>query len=150
MVKKFKQLFRHDPENGVYGDCYRTAIGCIMGLSPDRVPHFCDGPDDELMQAKIREFLGPLGLVLIEVPFSGEGIDLPLIMQIGEARSEGLPYLLTGMSSIGSNHVVVCQADKIIHDPSLDDTGIVGPTRAGNWWIGWVVGKSHLEESAGA
>lgn len=31
-IKKQKQAFKHDPANGIYGDCYRTGIACILGI----------------------------------------------------------------------------------------------------------------------
>jgi hypothetical protein len=34
---------------------------------------------------------------------------------------------LTGRSATGCNHAVVCRNDRIVHDPSLDAVGIVGP-----------------------
>ena len=36
-------------------------------------------------------------------------------------------YMLTGKSKNNVGHVVVCCNDRIIHDPSLDNSGIVGP-----------------------
>ena len=35
------QLHKHDPANGVYGDCGRTAIACLLDLHPS--PHFWNG-----------------------------------------------------------------------------------------------------------
>ena len=37
------QLNKHDPANGVYGDCGRTVIACLLDLHPSEVPHFWDG-----------------------------------------------------------------------------------------------------------
>ena len=37
-----KQLNRHRPEEGVFGDCYRTAIACLLDLRPQDVPHVAD------------------------------------------------------------------------------------------------------------
>ena len=38
----YKQLNEHNPDEGVYGDCYRTAIGCLLNIPPEFVPHFCE------------------------------------------------------------------------------------------------------------
>jgi hypothetical protein len=35
-VRFTKQLFRHKPDEGVFGDCFRTAIACILEL--DAIP----------------------------------------------------------------------------------------------------------------
>jgi hypothetical protein len=138
MIAKHKQLFRHDPDSGVYGDCYRTVVACLLGKEPAEVPHFCDGPDDGKVADRVRTFLRPQGMALIEVPF-GPDLDLAVALQIGSARSEGMHYLLTGKSKIGSNHVVICRGDEIVHDPSLTNSGIVGPCSGGLFWIGWLV-----------
>lgn len=34
-----KQLNKRDPENGVFGDCYRTAVACILDKHPSEVIH---------------------------------------------------------------------------------------------------------------
>jgi len=39
-MKLQKQAFRHDPSNGMYGDCHRTAIASILGVERDTVPNF--------------------------------------------------------------------------------------------------------------
>jgi len=38
-MKFYKQKYLHDPGNGVIGDCYRTAIGCILEIDPMELPH---------------------------------------------------------------------------------------------------------------
>ena len=40
----YKQLNHHDPDNGIIGDCYRTAIACLLDLPPDALPNYCEGP----------------------------------------------------------------------------------------------------------
>ena len=42
------------------------------------------------------------------------------------AWNPGLYYILGGNSRHGVGHFVICANDKIVHDPSLDETGIVG------------------------
>ena len=52
----------------------------------------------------------------------------------------GIVYLLSGYSRTGCAHAVVCRDDKIVHDPSLTDAGIVGPhPDTGFFWISFVV-----------
>ncbi|MCK4817308.1 hypothetical protein KA005_16175, partial [bacterium] len=54
-----KQLNRHNPEEGVFGDCYRTCIANVLGVFPTAVPHFwteeCTTADE--MHAKMNEWL---------------------------------------------------------------------------------------------
>ena len=62
-MKFHKQLYRHDPENGVWGDCYRTAWACLLDLEPEDVPHFCEGfTDDGAATAKLDAWLRERGL----------------------------------------------------------------------------------------
>ena len=44
------QAFPHRPQDGVQGDCYRTAVACVLGVERDSVPHTHDeltGPEAE-------------------------------------------------------------------------------------------------------
>lgn len=137
-IQRHQQLFRHDPDNGVYGDCFRTAVACVLCIEPATVPHVCDGPDDGKANERMQEFLKSVGCRLIGVPFNGD-CDLDHILLCGETFSAGLPWLLTGQSRNGTNHVVICQDNKIIHDTSIDQSGIVSPTTTGFWFVEWIV-----------
>lgn len=51
------QAFRHDPDNGVYGDCARTAFATLLGVPRDDVPHFAyDNPIAELFWQRISDW----------------------------------------------------------------------------------------------
>lgn len=149
MIQKHQQMFRHDPDNGVYGDCFRTTIACLLNKAPSEVPHFCNGPDDGKADERVRQFLRPLGYVLLGVNFTGD-CALDHILTIAEHYSQGLHYLLTGTSRNGSNHVVICKGSEIIHDPSIDQSGIVGPTKDGLWLIEWLVKVAPHDEMEAA
>jgi hypothetical protein len=140
MVAFHKQLFRHDPENGLHGDCYRTAVACILGLEPAEVPHVYDGTDDETGVPRMRAWLAERGMALISINFDASVPRAGLLEAAGRA-SGGLPYLLTGKSRNGCSHVVVCEGEAIIHDPALDNSGIIGPAGDEWWMIEWVVGR---------
>lgn len=133
-----KQKFRHDPANGVYGDCARAAVASIFEMPLDDVPHFYD-KDASDIDGKIAftNFLLERGLRPISVPFPGA---IPIEDILGTMRrlNPDVHYLLTGTSRSGVNHVVVCKDDQIIHDPSLDDSGIVGPCSDGCWWLEFI------------
>ena len=132
-MRKLKQRHRHDPANGVFGDCYRTAIACLLDReTPEDVPHWYE--DGGSMEANLRleRWLWEQGLVLYQLGFrvpEGE-TDLEardnLIRSVSESNP-GEPWMLAGTSSIGSPHVVICQDGQIVWDPSQRDTGIVGP-----------------------
>ena len=73
------QLFRHDPQKGVLGDCYRAALASILNLRIESVPHF--GADEVADPSKdwdsrIDEFLARYGLVRIVTYFDpAPGLD---------------------------------------------------------------------------
>ncbi len=129
-----KQKYKHDPENGVWGDCHRTSIAFCLGLQRDEVPHIGDGgPSSEEFERRENEYLKTRGLVPIRVPFQSGEIDQILV--VGKLSSCGTYYLLGGQSKTGVNHTVVCNGDKIVYDPSINDSGIIGPCDDGYYWL---------------
>lgn len=137
-ILKHTQEFKHDPDNGVYGDCWRTVVACLLELPRDAVPHVCNGPDDGKATERMRAFLAERGYAMIQIPIAG---DVPLAdaLALGERCAGGLPYALTGTSRTGVNHVVICEGADIVHDTSITQSGIIGPTSDGLWWLEWYV-----------
>jgi hypothetical protein len=137
-MKFNKQLFRHKPEEGIFGDCHRTALACVLDLEPHEVPHFYGDIDltPEQQTDAFEAWLNERGLYSIYTLFNGGRLE-DVLYTIGAAnyRTPGLLYLLGGKSRLGTGHTVVCQGGAIIHDPSLDDTGIIGPMDDGFFWI---------------
>lgn len=140
---KHKQEFKHDPDNGLYGDCWRTVVACLLGLPRGEVPHVCDGPDDGLATKRMRDFLASRGCAMIQIPIPGE-VDLDTVLTAAASYSGGLHYALMGTSKTGCNHVVICKDDAIVHDTSLTDSGIVGPSSDGFWWLEWYVSAPRI------
>lgn len=135
-----KQLFRHDPTNEIWGDCFRTCIAIILDLDAADVPHFLDctaTPDQADRDRHEKEWLASQGFVIIRVPVDGSAELESVLMMAGQASP--MPYILSGMSRTPANHCVVCQGDQIVCDPSLTDSGIVGPMDSGQYWVEWLV-----------
>lgn len=134
-MKKQKQAYLHCPEEGVWGDCFRTSIAIALGMDRDIVPHFYDeGVSGDVATEQAKAWLSLFKIYLIEFPLSHpEGLEA-ILNSIG-FNNPDLIYLLTGVSKNGTNHVVVCQGARIECDPSLDNSGIVGPTEDGNYWF---------------
>jgi hypothetical protein len=59
----YKQLVKHDPFNGQYGDCARTAIACLLNMHPSEVEHFLeDGcADGEVFWRRVNGWLSARG-----------------------------------------------------------------------------------------
>lgn len=124
-----KQKFRHRPTEGIWGDCHRAAIASIIGLPLESVPHFGEGgPSDEEFVRREVDWLLSQGLVPVTIWFN---CGLPDVFAYQAKYNSGVYYLLGGTSRTGVDHTVVCLDDKIVHDPSLDDSGIVGKLSCG-------------------
>jgi len=124
-MKYHIQQFKHDPDNGQYGDCYRTAIACILNLEIEDVPHFFhDGADKETCNARVSEWLRERNLALFSAPYD---CSLNRLSEIHASLNPGALCLLSGKSKTGTNHTVIFKDGKIIHDPSPINAGIIAP-----------------------
>ena len=128
-----KQRNLHNPEEGIWGDCHRAAVASMLDLPIDEVPHFGDGgPDGEEFNSRIQAFLLSRGLTRIQIPYSGKLEDVHLTLK---HQNPDTHYFLGGHSKTGVDHTVVCLNGEIVHDPSLNESGIVGPCEDGFYWI---------------
>ena len=120
-----KQRRRHNPDEGIYGDCARAAFASILEIPYDDVPDFTfEGKQYE----EIRSWLRRFGYDVCRFYFLGSE-PLDTIQERMQSWNPNIYYLLSGSSSLGVGHVVVCLNGEIVHDPSLDNTGIVGPLK---------------------
>ncbi len=134
-MKAQKQKFQHDPDNGIYGDCQRTAIACILDMDRDEVPHFYDGGVSAKKAAKAtREWLSERGLTLFQVAFHSD-TEIDKFLESLDAINPGQHFIWGGKSRNGVNHSVVVSGGEVVCDPSLNDAGIVGPCDDGFYWI---------------
>jgi hypothetical protein len=143
-ITKQKQAYLHDPDNGVYGDCFRTAIACILNIDKEKVPHLAEKywneVDGDKWTQEIREFLNKYGYTLVDIPFGVEHLQDILTAQA--VRAPDALYLLQGSSARGCGHVVVCLGGEIICDTALtDSTGpaLIGPSEDGYFWVSYIV-----------
>lgn len=142
-----KQANRHLPEEGLYGDCHRTAIAVLLGMDRDEVPHFLhDNCGSEVFKQRVDEWLDARGLMEIWFVYDGS-MDINDILRSMDYTNPGLPFLLGGRSRTGVNHTVVCQHGEIACDPSQTDAGIVGPTDPdGFYHVTFIVSKAPYAE----
>lgn len=131
-----RQIIKHDPEAGQWGDCQRTCIAVIMDLEAEDVPHFCDGhparADKRPWDQQQAEWLALYGLSAATFAYSG-GVSLEQVMTWTSKQNPRTPMMLAGRSSLGCNHVVVVLDGEIVCDPS--GNGIVGPTTDNTWEV---------------
>jgi hypothetical protein len=119
----------------VWGDCERAAWATVLDLDIEQVPHFFDGGcSTEEAVRREREFEATLGLYHVALPFvSDNGLDA--VLASVNHNNPKVEYLLCGTSKTGCNHTVVCRGNAIVHDPSLNNSGIIGPADDGFYWI---------------
>ncbi len=128
-----KQEFRHKPDEGIYGDCHRAVIASLLGLPLNQVPHFAEGNvSDREFNERVERFLNKWGYTSVAFPVSNS---LPDLLEWMFHLSPNAYYILGGESRNGVNHSVICHKGKIVHDPSLDVSGIVGPCSDGYYWV---------------
>jgi len=135
-MRQHKQLYRHQPDIGIYGDCMRTVYACLLDKeSPADVPHFrSDNPPGGVLWDRVNAWLGQQGYKDFTVAFPG---DTPLheVLRCMGITNPGIWYMLAGTSRNKVGHVVICLGDAIAWDTSLDDSGIVAPCEDGFWRI---------------
>jgi hypothetical protein len=140
-MHKHKMLLAHDPENGIWGDCHRTAIAALLDLHPAEVPHFYRDADKrapEECHAEINHWLGEqYGLRQIDIAFPGQ-VSLSDVLQSVSVVNPGLTFMLGATSGKGVGHTVVCRDGEIIFDPSHEESGAAGPMSDGHWWVSFL------------
>jgi hypothetical protein len=138
-------MFKHDPANGIYGDCWRTVIACLLDKPVDTIQHEHKPYDGGEQTAIVRGYLQGLGLDLFTIAYEIKTLeDVQSVMDIMQANNPRVYYMMSGMSRTGVNHVVICKGDKIVHDTSLTNSGIIGPQDNGQLLIEIIVGLGAL------
>lgn len=143
-----KQLIKHDPVNGIFGDCMRTAIACLLDKLPEEVPHFGEHfLDSATFDAAVNSYLASQGLAQFTIAFHGECGIKSVIDTVG-FTNKNMYYLLSGQSNRKVNHIVVCCENKIIHDPHPSGDGLEAPCNDGYFWATVLVPALMKREEA--
>jgi hypothetical protein len=135
-MNAYKQLNKHDPDNGVVGDCFRTVFGCLLNIEPCHVPHFVEQCNEYKDSCELAdEWLATKGYKQVHSILDGDKLPIQLVLDHVYSLNPGVYYILGGTSKNDTDHVVICLNNKIIHDPAIDDSGIVGPCADGLYWV---------------
>jgi len=121
-IKLAEQLIPHDPDNGVYGDCYRATLATLLGLDTEQVPHFLhDNCDALTFNTRVNEYLAQFGLVYMtfnawDIPQwkKDAGITIPIYHEIGDDSPR----------FSGTGHSVVGCDGEVFHDPHPTKLGL--------------------------
>lgn len=66
-----EQEFPHDPENGIFGDCFRASLASLLDLPIIGVPHFLYDGDADKWTERLNAFLSPMGYFMMTVSAHG-------------------------------------------------------------------------------
>ena len=133
MAHKVYQKNRHRPEEGIFGDCHRACYASILEVDLEEIPHFFDQNRNwEDARPLFYELWKKFSIRELSFAFTGE---LKGILAMLQHMNPGVPYILGGQSRNGTNHSVVCLDGEIWHDPSIDQSGIVAPTKPDDIWV---------------
>lgn len=127
-IKRAEQLVPHDPDNGIYGDCYRATLATLLGLDTEQVPHFLhDNCDALTFNTRVSDFLAQFGLVYAsfnawDIPQweKGAGISIPIYHEIADDSPR----------FSGTGHAVVGKDGEVFHDPHPTKLGLPKVTDA--------------------
>ncbi len=149
---RHRQLYRHDPDNGIYGDCHRTAIACLLDLKPQDVPHFYELKVEALQRgeeyewrAEVERFLNGKGYTQADITYSSNLDDLFRYMDLLNPRTL---YLLGGTSPREFNHTVICRGGGFEWDPHPDSDFVNGPLDNGIFEITFLLPLSMVADEA--
>lgn len=136
-----KQKLGHKPSEDIWGDCYRTAVAVVLGLSAEEVPHFCNGQwleGDPSGVTAARDWLKQFGLGVFTLPYPPE-TSFEDVMRTMRHCNPDVPVLLTGMGPRDVNHVVVTMDGEVVCDPASGNPELLmldhGDQRQGEWQI---------------
>lgn len=119
----------HDPDNGIWGNCFACCIATILDKPISEVPHFADKENPNWLQ-DTKDYLAQFGLNYFELTFQDREHEKHLDFH----------YILSGPSPRfdGIYHCVVAKAGVIVHDPASpfpDENSV----KAGQWYYGLIV-----------
>lgn len=142
-LRKQFQQFRHRPEEGIQGDCYPTAIACVLGRPRADIPHWHEALTGPEVNARYIDWFRSQGLRRIYFPVLDTGETFRTLANEMWSRGDGMPMILTGAGPRGVNHVVVVYGTDDFWCPTLgktNDVGLVGPALPdGYYWAEWIV-----------
>lgn len=143
-LKPQKQLVRHEPSLGNWGDCYRTCVAVILGKDAKDVPHVCEKGDrnhDDLDGLiAMRDYLRGEGLAISKSVYSGD-LSWAAFKKWMAKFNPDTAFIVTGQATEGTNHCVVCRGGRVVCNPSTgnaDGDALRGPAIVdgeAHWWV---------------
>lgn len=142
----------HIPAIGSYGDCYRTCLANMIGVSPSVIPHTVNDRADsqpitieqagDIMANDIDQFLKSIGFILMGFPIDVD--HWPATLTALNEQPSGIAFIGIGRRYEHSeNHACLFVDGQLVSDPA-DGDGIPYPTKEGHYimqfplkdWVG--------------
>ena len=121
----FYQTVPHDPPHS-YGDCHRTAIACILDISPHTIPNMAGKLPAKKWYAAMNEHLATLGYQVATISYTSR-FSREQLMSYMNVLNPTVHYILVGLTDKNVPHVVVCKGAKVVHDTNAGKPGVVKP-----------------------
>jgi len=145
MLKQRQASMFHNPGKGVYGDCVRTAIACLLDLERDEVPQFNDGvagwsaaERDEVI-SRVREYLAPRRTLWCFERSSQEPREVR--RWVARRNPECTYLLLGGTKHEEINHLVLCQGEEVVWNTCRNADIVSGLWPDRDIFDVWVIGE---------
>lgn len=141
-----KQLVQHNPDEGRWGDCFRTCIAILLNMDAADVPHFvqmaqeADPKGTKLSCASLaRTWLATKGYVMLSVAIKAEE---PYTEELVQELTAGMPYILTCKSPRFKDacHCVIAKNLNVLWCPVVGEPDAAERSKLTPWY----------EESTGA
>lgn len=120
---EYTMLQLADVDNKIIGDCYRTAIACVLEREPSEVPHFMDFTWGEW---EARKWLkAEYGLTIAQTRVDKMSNGWVLNLAKGE---HDVFHLMIGDTVRGLKHAVVGRNGSVVWDPHPSRAGLTTVT----------------------
>ena len=120
---------KHDPDNGIYGNCQQLCVAAILELPLSEVPHFlADGDAGDEWRIKQDNWFRSRGEAYIVISFAED--PRPFM-----ALNNPNIYYILGIKSPIADHSVVALNDKIVYDPNGYYQEEIEPCSDGYFWV---------------
>jgi len=115
MKIQHQTIFGNGTDGQTRGNCFSTAIACILDLPVEEVPHFCLSDD---WRGITNVWLKDYGLFYLDV-------GVPADMRAEHIFEFAGYHVISGQGPRGYRHSVVGRAGKIVHDPHPSGDGLL-------------------------
>ena len=127
-MKFHTQTILHDPENGLWGNCFQTALACVLDMEVEEVPHFYDQGNTSI--DPIQKWLLQFNLCLVTI---GHAKDHDWFAESGLTEVVTISGGPSPRYDGKVDHCVVARGGRMLHDPHPSRDGV--PEFTHHWFL---------------